>query len=53
VLLRHVEQGEAAHYLEGMVGGAFSQFQRTEQEIGLDRLSGAALQCIGSQPSAR
>jgi ubiquinone/menaquinone biosynthesis C-methylase UbiE len=51
VLLHHIEQGDAARFLEMMQSSAFSgQFQFTEQEIGFDRLSLAASQFIGSQP---
>ncbi|HZR39223.1 MAG TPA: class I SAM-dependent methyltransferase [Ktedonobacteraceae bacterium] len=51
VLLHHVEQGDAARFLEMMQSGALSyQFQFTEQEIGFDRLREAALQYIGSEP---
>ena len=51
VLLHHIEQGDAARFLEMMQSNAFShQFQFTEQEIGVDRLRQAALQHIGSEP---
>ena len=54
VLLHHIEQGDAARFLEMMRTNAFShQFQLktiTEQEIGFDRLSSAAFQYIGSEP---
>jgi ubiquinone/menaquinone biosynthesis C-methylase UbiE len=51
VLLHHIEQGDAARFLEMMQSNALShQFQFTEQEIGLDRLRQAALQHIGSEP---
>jgi len=51
VLLHHIEQGDAARFLEMMQSSALSgQFQFTEQEIGLDRLRQAALQHIGSEP---
>jgi predicted O-methyltransferase YrrM len=41
----------AARFLEMMQSNAFNnQFQFTDQEIGLDRLSLAALQHIGSEP---
>jgi ubiquinone/menaquinone biosynthesis C-methylase UbiE len=51
VLLHHIEQGDAARFLEMMQSNAFSsQFQLTEQETGLDRLGQAALQHIGSEP---
>ncbi len=50
VLLHHIEQGEAARFLEMMRSNAFShQFHFTDQEIGLDRLARAAFQSIGSQ----
>jgi ubiquinone/menaquinone biosynthesis C-methylase UbiE len=49
VLLHHIEQGDAARFLEMMQSNAFSQqFQFTEQEIGFDRLSSAVLQSLGS-----
>ena len=51
VCLHHIEQGDAARFLEMMRSNAFSnQFQFTEQEIGLDRLSRAAFQSLGSEP---
>ncbi len=51
VLLHHIEQGDATRYLEMMRSNALSnQFQFTEQEIGLDRLTQAALQYIGPEP---
>jgi ubiquinone/menaquinone biosynthesis C-methylase UbiE len=51
VLLHHIEQGDAARFLEMMRSNAFSyQFQFTEQEIGFDRLTHAASQFIGSEP---
>jgi ubiquinone/menaquinone biosynthesis C-methylase UbiE len=51
VLLHHVEQGDAARFLEMGRSNAFSlQFQLTEEESGLDRLNSAALQTIGSEP---
>ncbi|HEU0001866.1 MAG TPA: class I SAM-dependent methyltransferase [Ktedonobacteraceae bacterium] len=51
VLLHHVEQGDAARFLEMIQSSAFShQFQFTEQEIGFDRLRQAALQYIGYEP---
>jgi ubiquinone/menaquinone biosynthesis C-methylase UbiE len=51
VFLHHVEQGDAARFLEMARSSAFSsQFQFTEQEIGADRLRQAVLQHIGSEP---
>jgi len=51
VLLLHIEQGDAARFLEMMRSNAIShQFQFTDQEIGLDRLSLAAFQSLGSEP---
>ncbi|MDQ2714527.1 MAG: class I SAM-dependent methyltransferase [Chloroflexota bacterium] len=51
VLLHHIEQGDAARFLEMMRSSAFSeQFQFTEQETGFDRLSSAAFQSLGSEP---
>lgn len=50
VMLHHIEQGDAARYLEVMRSNAFSQqFQFTDQEIGFDRLSSAAFQSLGSE----
>ncbi len=51
VLLHSIEQGDAARFLEMMQSSAFSgQFQFTEQETGMGRLSSAAFQYIGSEP---
>ncbi len=51
VLLHHVEYGDAARFLEMMQSSAFNQqAQFTDQEVGLDRLSSAALHYIGSEP---
>jgi SAM-dependent methyltransferase len=51
VLLHHIEQGDAARFLEMMRSNALSrQFPFTEQEIGFDRLSSAAFQLIGPRP---
>jgi ubiquinone/menaquinone biosynthesis C-methylase UbiE len=51
VLLHQIEQGDAARFLEMMRSNALSQqFQFTDQEIGLDRLTQAAFQSLGSQP---
>jgi ubiquinone/menaquinone biosynthesis C-methylase UbiE len=51
VLLHHIEQGDAARFLEMTRSNAFShQFQFTEQEIGFERLSSAAFQSLGSKP---
>lgn len=50
-LLHHIEQGDAARFLEMARSNAFSsQFQFSEQESGLDRLSNAASQLLGSEP---
>ena len=50
-LLHHIEQGDAARFLEMMRSNGISdQFQFTDQEIGFDRLTQAALQYIGSEP---
>src|SRR5215467_7647384 len=50
VLLHHIEQGDAARFLEMMQSSALSgQFQFNDQETGFDRLSSAAFQFIGSQ----
>jgi ubiquinone/menaquinone biosynthesis C-methylase UbiE len=53
VLLHHIEQGDAARFMEMILTNAYShQFKLktiTEQEIGFDRLRQAALQQIGSQ----
>jgi SAM-dependent methyltransferase len=51
VLLHQIEQGDAVRFLEMMRSNALSnQFQFTDQEIGLDRLSLAAFHHIGSEP---
>jgi SAM-dependent methyltransferase len=51
VLLHHIDQGDAARYLEMMQSTAFGhQFQFIVQEIGFDRLKHAASQYIGSKP---
>lgn len=51
VMLHHIEQGDAARFLEMTRSNAFShQFQFTDQEIGVDRLSSAAFQLLGSEP---
>ncbi len=51
VVLHHVEQGDAARLLEMARSNAFSdQFRFTDQEIGLDRLTRAAFQSLGSEP---
>lgn len=51
VLLHHIEQGDAARYLEMTQSSAFSsQFQFTEEESGFDRLRQATHQYIGSEP---
>jgi SAM-dependent methyltransferase len=48
-LLHHVEQGDAARFVEMMRSNAFSsRFQFTEEEFGLDRLSRAASRLLGS-----
>src|SRR6266568_4482755 len=51
VLLHHIEQGDAARFIEMMQSSALSnQFQFTDQETGMDRLSSAAFQSLGSEP---
>lgn len=54
VFLHHIEQGDAARFLEMTLTNAYShQFKLktiTEQEIGFDRLAHAAFQYIGSEP---
>ncbi|GHO47927.1 class I SAM-dependent methyltransferase [Ktedonospora formicarum] len=50
VLLHHVEQGDASRYLDMTRSSAFSQFQFTDQETGLDRLTEAAHKYIGTTP---
>ncbi len=51
VFLHQIEYGDVARFLEMMRSNAFSdQFQFTNQEMGLDRLSSAALQYLGSEP---
>ena len=50
VLLHHIEHGDATRFLEMMRSNAFSnQFQFTDQELGLDRVSDAAFQSLGSE----
>lgn len=52
-LLHSIEYGDAARFLEMMRSNALSrQFQFTDQEIGLDRLSLAAFQSLGSEPNS-
>src|SRR5579885_1228679 len=51
VLLHSIEHGDAARFLEMLRSNAFSQqFDFTDQEVGLDRLSSAAFDYIGSEP---
>jgi hypothetical protein len=51
LLARYIEQGDASRFLEMMRSNAISnQFQFTDQETGLDRLSSAAFQSIGTEP---
>ena len=51
VLLHSIELGDAGRYLEMMRSNALSsQFQFTDQELGLDRLTNVAFHSIGSQP---
>ena len=54
VLLHHIEQGDAARFLELILTNSRShQFKLktiTEQEIGFDRLTRAAFQSLGSEP---
>jgi ubiquinone/menaquinone biosynthesis C-methylase UbiE len=51
ILLHHVEQGDATRLLALIRSNAFStQFQFTDQELGLDRLAHAAAQYPGSEP---
>ena len=50
VFLHSIEQGDATRFLEAMQSSGLSQFQFTEQEIGLDRLSSTILQTLGSEP---
>ena len=51
VVMHSIEHGDAARFLEMMRSNAFShQFQFTDQELGLDRLSSAAFQSLGSEP---
>jgi len=50
IFLHQIEQGDAARFLEMMRSNAFShQFQFSEQEIGVDRLSSALSQSPGSE----
>ncbi len=49
--LHHIEQGDAARFLEMMRTNAFRyQSQFAEQEIGFDRVIRAAAQSLGSEP---
>jgi SAM-dependent methyltransferase len=52
--LHHIEQGDAARFLEMILTNAYShQFKLktiTEQEIGFDRLTRAAFQSLGAEP---
>ena len=54
VLLHHIEQGDAARFMELVLTNAYShQFKLqtiTAQEIDFDRLNRTALQYIGSEP---
>ena len=54
LFLHHIEQGDAARFLEMILTNAYShQFKLktiTEQEIGFDRLRRAAFQSLGSKP---
>jgi ubiquinone/menaquinone biosynthesis C-methylase UbiE len=51
VVLHAIEHGDAARFLEMMRSNALSQqFQFSDQEVGLDRLSSEALQSIGPEP---
>ncbi len=48
--LHHIEQGDAARFLEMMQSSALSnQFRFTEQETGFDRLRSAAFQFLGTE----
>lgn len=49
--LHHVEQGDAARFLEMMRSNAFChQFQLNEQELGFERLARTAYEFLGSEP---
>jgi ubiquinone/menaquinone biosynthesis C-methylase UbiE len=54
LFLHHIEQGDAARFLEMILTNAYShQFKlktTTEQEIGFDSLTRAAFRYIGSEP---
>jgi SAM-dependent methyltransferase len=54
LFLHHIEQGDAARFLEMILTSGYSyQFKLktiTEQELGFDRLRRAALQTLGSKP---
>ncbi|HET8845049.1 MAG TPA: class I SAM-dependent methyltransferase [Ktedonobacteraceae bacterium] len=51
ILLHHIEQGDAARFLEMAQSNAFShQFQFTAEEIGFDRFREAVFQLLGSEP---
>jgi ubiquinone/menaquinone biosynthesis C-methylase UbiE len=55
ILLHHIEQGDAARFVEMVMTNGYSQqFKQktiTEQEIGFDRLRQAVLHHIGSEPT--
>jgi len=55
LFLHHIEQGDAARFLEMILTNAYShQFKLktiTEQEIGFDRLTRTAFQALGSTPT--
>jgi ubiquinone/menaquinone biosynthesis C-methylase UbiE len=54
LFLHHIEQGDAARFLEMILTSGYSyQFKMktiTEQEIGFDRLTRVALQALGAKP---
>jgi SAM-dependent methyltransferase len=54
IFLHHIEQGDAARFLEMILTSGYSyQFKQktiTEQEIGFDRLTRTAFQTLGTQP---
>ena len=54
LFLHHIEQGDAARFIEMVLTNAYSHQLKlktiTKQEIGFDRLRSVALQSIGTEP---
>lgn len=54
IFLHHVEQGDAARFLEMILTNAYGHYFKlktiTEQELGFERLTRAAFQFLGSKP---